>query len=222
MQNKARILLALLYSRLITENVMPRDYKNSKSQERRDPIPGWAWMSGGLVIGLFVAGLVYLNEHTPKKSQELLTNAVKRGIQETRKAQDEKKPGEPEQKRPRFDFYTILPELEVAIPEQDLVAPKKQTSDKSSANTSQTSVTQGNGAFTLQVGSFRKLEEADRLKAKLALQGVVADIQTVTINDGDTWHRVRIGPIHDIDKVNQTRKRLRDLGVAAIVVKNKT
>lgn len=196
---------------------MPRDYaKNSKKKER-ESIPGWAWMFGGLTIGLFVAGLVYLNEHTPKQKQTLLTSAVKRTIKDAQKVQEEKKNGNGDQKRPRFDFYTILPELEVAIPEQELRAPKRQTpTTKSSSPTAQT-----NDSFTLQAGSFRKLGQADKLKARLALQGVVADIQTVTINDGDTWHRVRIGPSHDLNRLNKTRKRLSDIGVATIVVKNK-
>jgi len=196
---------------------MPRDYaKNSKNKER-ESIPGWAWMFGGLTIGLFVAGLVYLNEHTPKQKQTLLTSAVKRTIKDAQKVQVEKKNGNGDQKRPRFDFYTILPELEVAIPEQELRAPKRQSpASKSSSQAAQT-----NDSFTLQAGSFRKLGQADKLKARLALQGVVADIQTVSINDGDTWHRVRIGPSHDLNQLNKTRKRLSDIGVATIVVKNK-
>ena len=196
---------------------MPRDYAKNSKKEERQPIPGWAWMFGGLTIGLFVAGLVYLNEHTPKQNQQLLTNAVKRGIKDVQKVQEEKKTGDGNKSRPRFDFYTILPELEVAIPEQELAAPKTplSTTRPSSATT------QAGGSFTLQAGSFRTLEQADKLKAKLALQGVLANIQTVTINDGDTWHRVRIGPSHDINQLNKTRKRLSNIGVATIVVKNK-
>lgn len=196
---------------------MPRDYAKSTRKKAREPIPGWAWMFGGLIIGLFVAGLVYLNEHTPKQKQDLLTNAVKRTIQDARKAQDDRKNGGGEQKRPRFDFYTILPELEVAIPDQELAAPEKQTP----ASESSSPRIRPEGSFTLQAGSFRKLDQADKLKARLALQGVVADIQTVTINDGDTWHRVRIGPSTDLAALNRTRKRLSEIGVATIVVKNK-
>lgn len=196
---------------------MPRDYAKNSKKKQREAIPGWAWMFGGLTIGLFVAGLVYLNEHTPKQKQQLLTSAVKRTIKDAQKVQVEKKNGNGDQKRPRFDFYTILPELEVAIPEQELRAPKRQSpASKSSSQAAQT-----NDSFTLQAGSFRKLGQADKLKARLALQGVVADIQTVSINDGDTWHRVRIGPSHDLNQLNKTRKRLSDIGVATIVVKNK-
>jgi len=196
---------------------MPRDYAKNSKKKQRDSIPGWAWMLGGLTVGLFVAGLVYLNEHTPKSKQDLLTNAVKRTIKDAKQVVDEKKNGIGEKKRPHFDFYTILPELEVAIPDQELATQKKQ----SRTSAPSPAVAQADGSFTLQAGSFRKLDQADKLKARLALQGVIANIQTVTINDGDTWHRVRIGPTPNLAQLNQTRKRLSDIGVATIVVKNK-
>lgn len=202
---------------------MPRDYAKNAKTKQRDPIPGWAWMFGGLAVGLFVAALVYLNEHTPKKNQQLLTNAVKRTIQDARKPKDDRKTANADHKRPRFDFYTILPELEVAIPEQELASPQHNTpSDNHKSAAKNTSpAQQAKGSFTLQAGSFRQREQADKLKAKLALQGVVANIQTVDINDGDTWHRVRIGPSNDLDELNRTRKRLNAIGVATIVVRNK-
>lgn len=196
---------------------MPRDYAKKTKKNEREPIPGWAWMFGGLTIGLFVAGLVYLNDHTPKQQQQLLTNAVKRTINDAQKVQTKKNDGSADQKRPHFDFYTILPELEVAIPEQELVVPKRPTATVNTA----APVTQASGSFTLQAGSFRQLPQADKLKAKLALHGVIANIQTVTINDGDTWHRVRIGPTRDLAQLNKTRKRLIAMGVATMVVKNK-
>jgi len=200
---------------------MPRDYaKNSKPKER-PPIPGWAWMFGGLTIGLFVAGLVYLNDHTPKNNQTLLTNAVKRTIKDAKQVQEKKKENPEGQKRPHFDFYTILPELEVAIPEQELARPKKPAPVTGRPGTTKETATQQPDSFTLQAGSFRSMEQADKLKARLALQGVVANIQTVSINDGDTWHRVRIGPSNDMEGLNKTRKRLNQIGVATIVVKNK-
>ncbi|MDH5409671.1 MAG: SPOR domain-containing protein [Gammaproteobacteria bacterium] len=198
---------------------MPRDYaKNSKNKES-NAIPGWAWMLGGLTIGLFVAGLVYLNENTPRSKQELLTKAVKRTIKDAQQVVEDKKNGK-EPKRPHFDFYTILPELEVAIPDQEL-AVKKKPIKTTTPSASSPVATGSNDSFTLQAGSFRKLDQADKLKARLALQGVIANIQTVTINDGDTWHRVRIGPTADLAQLNQTRKRLSNIGVATIVVKNK-
>ena len=208
---------------------MPRDYANRKSShEKKGRIPGWAWMLGGLTIGLFVAMLVYIKENTPQDKQVMLTNAVKRSIKETRKGTDQKRQGKTAtttekstaaQKRPRFDFYTILPELEVAIPEQELATKKSPSNTRTDKDSAAKRIQED---FTLQVGSFRKITEADKLKARLALQGVLADIQSVTINNGDTWHRVRVGPFHNVEQVKQIRNRLHKIGISSMVVKNKS
>ena len=193
---------------------MPRDYAKRQHAEHK-PIPGWIWMLAGLTIGLFVALLVYIKDNSSGKLA--ITDTVAKVFQkqtdtrEVKKSQTTK-PAEPSAStKPKFDFYTILPELEVAIPEQELL----NTTDKPEKN----AVTQ---QYMLQAGSFKKFEEADKLKARLALQGIEEAIQKVKINDTDTWHRVRIGPLNTVKSLNQTRLRLRNLGIASIVVKNKS
>ena len=178
-------------------------------------------MLGGLFIGLFVALLIYLDNTNPERESARIGEAVSNFFQQ--KAQDvrdasrqdtaekESKPANTKT-LPRFDFYTILPELEVAIPEEELIA---------ASTTPPASNTTSTVDYVLQAGSFRNLEQADRLKAKLALEGIVASIQTVRIKDSETWHRVRVGPINDIATLNKTRKRLSDLGVPSIVIKDK-
>ncbi len=200
---------------------MSRDYANSPRPKHKASLPGWVWMLGGLFIGLFVALLVYLHQTNPLRQKADITGAVSNLFkQKTREAREALKrradtPDNNAEKsnRPRFDFYTILPELEVAIPEEELIAASKKPD---------TSSTPSSGNYMLQAGSFRNLQQADRLKAKLALQGIVASIQTVRIKNGETWHRVRVGPIRNIAELNRTRKRLRNIGVPSIVVKNKS
>lgn len=197
---------------------MPRDYAKSQRSEHK-PIPGWIWMLAGLAIGLFVALLVYIKDNTSGKLA--ITETVSKVFQtqkqtdtrDVKKPQSNKPPEPSSSTKPKFDFYTILPELEVAIPEQELLNTKEKTTNNSS---------QPGQQYMLQAGSFKKFEEADKLKARLALQGIEAAIQKVKINDTDTWHRVRIGPLNNVKALNQTRMRLRDLGIASIVVKNKS
>ncbi|MDG2292927.1 MAG: SPOR domain-containing protein, partial [Methylophilaceae bacterium] len=62
--------------------------------------------------------------------------------------------------------------------------------------------------YFLQIGSFQTEEDADNLKAKLALQGFEAIVQTATIADQGTWHRVRVGPLSNIEAINKTRAEL--------------
>ena len=199
---------------------MPRDYAKTPRPKHKASLPGWVWLLGGLFIGLFVALLIYLDKTNTKRETANIGEAVTQFFQQ--KAQDVREATRPETNTeskpadsktlPRFDFYTILPELEVAIPEEDLIeASKKPTTQDTSEGID----------YMLQAGSFRNMEQADRLKAKLALQGIVATIQTVRIRDGETWHRVRVGPINDIATLNQTRKRLSDIGVPSNVIKDK-
>ena len=199
---------------------MPRDYVKSSSREKKPgQLPGWVWMIGGLAIGLFVAFLVYLNNTQRPGQKNALAKVLEQTIQDVRevkKQQVEAPPPAPketpaEKPKPSFDFYYILPELEVAVPEQELAAHSNKPESQ----------VDGDVEYILQAGSFKQHEQADQLKAKLALQGIESSIQSVNINS-DTWHRVRIGPIRNISKLEQTRKRLRDNGISAIVVKSKT
>jgi cell division protein FtsN len=193
---------------------MPKDYAKIQHKEHK-PIPGWVWMTAGLVIGLFVALLVYISDNSSSKNSlsEKVSKAFTSKTNDARSVKKQK--SEPDSlgktlNKLKFDFYTILPELEVAIPEQDLLDSFKNTkADKTSHK------------YILQAGSFKKFEDADRLKATLALQGIEANIQKVKINDTDTWHRVRIGPLTTNKSLNNARLRLRDLGIASIVLKDK-
>ena len=162
---------------------------------------------------------VYLNNNQQPGQKNALAKVIEKTFQDVREVKKQQvdapaaKPKETiaEKPKPSFDFYYILPELEVAVPEQELAAQSKQHGGNDDPNIE----------YILQAGSFRQLDQADQLKAKLALQGIESSIQTVKIN-ADTWHRVRIGPIHSISKLEQTRKRLNENGISAIVVKSKT
>jgi cell division protein FtsN len=69
----------------------------------------------------------------------------------------------------------------------------------------------------VQVGSFRRYEEADRRKAELALLGFNASIKAANVN-GETWHRVSIGPLADAD-ARKLRDRLKGVGMNPMLVK---
>ena len=70
----------------------------------------------------------------------------------------------------------------------------------------------------LQAGSYKNFADADRVRAQLALAGVESKVQKVTV-DTDTWHRVRIGPISNLDELNRVRTRLRQADVDALVIR---
>ena len=193
----------------------------------KKPMPGYMWLLAGLAIGLFVAFLVYLQKQpaeqvsfTDAVMQELekarneKTETAKTSAADTTKSStDDDKPA----KTPRFDFYTILPELEVFIPESEInpVQPRERESDKPETRA-------GGHAkqYLLQAGSFRSRSDADRLKANLALLGVQSSIQSVNINS-DAWHRVRIGPFSDTARLHDTLAILKQNNIHAMTMELK-
>lgn len=73
--------------------------------------------------------------------------------------------------------------------------------------------------YILQVGSYRKFEDADRVKASLALLGLEARIEVATLGSGETWHRVRIGPLTDLQRVEATKAQLKSNGMDALLIR---
>src|SRR5690606_11191817 len=115
----------------------------------------------------------------------------------------------PQDTTPQFDFYQMLPNFEVVIPEQD----------KDVRRSGEVASIEKPGTYVLQAGSFRSAADADRLRAQLALIGLESDVQTVTIDRDQTWHRVRIGPFTDLQRLDSARARLADNGIQALVIR---
>lgn len=123
-------------------------------------------------------------------------------------------------KKPSYDFYSVLPEKEVVIPDAEITAQAKAESQQTQ-QAQQTGATPppaaGNG-YLLQVGSFPNASDAESMKAKLALQGFRAAIQPVTIN-GETWNRVRLGPYRSAGDLEAAKQKLSAAGINAIALK---
>jgi cell division protein FtsN len=73
--------------------------------------------------------------------------------------------------------------------------------------------------FFLQAGAFQNAPDADNLKARLALLGIEATIQTATLPDKGVWHRVRIGPYGSIEELNRARETLKQNGYDTALIK---
>jgi cell division protein FtsN len=108
----------------------------------------------------------------------------------------------------RFDFYDILPQYEVVVPEVETAA----------GPTARAKPVDEPGSYVLQAGSFGAAADAEKLKASLALLGIESRVQKVAIDD-DVYHRVRIGPITDLDKLNRIRRQLHDAHINAMLMK---
>ncbi len=190
---------------------MPKDYKHRPRGRKDKRAPCWAWLLIGVLLGLFGAFLVYLKEY-PRLA--LITQASSGAATPPASATQAQQAGSPAQRppKPRFEFYTVLPEMEVRVPDEQL--PVRQTRREEHAGES--------ASYVLQVASFKNHQEADRLRATLALRGMEATIQTVSVNGQQTWHRVRMGPFTRAAEVEDLNRRLREINLKAIIFKVKS
>jgi cell division protein FtsN len=102
----------------------------------------------------------------------------------------------------------MLPNFEVVVPEREQDVRRDAPASE----------VRKEGAYVLQVGSYRDFKEADRVRAQLALQGIESKVQRVSV-DNDTWHRVRVGPITDLKELNRVRDRLREAEMDVLVIR---
>lgn len=214
-------------------------------------IPGWVWAIVGVLIG--AVAVVVLMRHslvpmTPKTGPQANPQATAETPSETGAVA----PGNAESaaKKPQFDFYSVLSEKEVRIPDAEISAQAKAEQKQQaaaaanaqppappvaappSAPNNKSVATQnvvaappaavpkpstGSG-YLLQVGAFPNAADAETVKAKLAMQGFVANVQSVEVN-GQTFHRVRLGPFPTASALESTKQRLSGAGINSIALK---
>jgi cell division protein FtsN len=182
---------------------MARDYKPKRAQPGR--FSGWFGLGAGLGLGLAVAGVVYLKDHKLDAPAVSAGKPIKRRAHGNEAAEaGESAPDDSK----TYAFYEMLPKFEVVVPEKDKdvrpdIKPLPETRS---------------GTYVLQVGSYKNFADADRVRAKLALQGIESHAQKVTI-ENDTWYRIRIGPTSKLDELNRTRGILHKADVDALVIR---
>ena len=179
--------------------MVARDYKRGRG--RRESFSGWTGVFIGLVAGLSVGlALYFFDPRGPLPSANEVKAAGESEPASARESADDEQSGQ-------YDFYQMLPNFEVVVPEREAVVQgvAPEAAEKK-------------GAYVLQAGSYKKVEDADRVRAQLALQGIESNVQRVAI-DSDTWHRVRIGPISDPAELDRVRTRLKEAEVDFLVVR---
>jgi cell division protein FtsN len=187
----------------------------------------------GLVVGVLIAfGVVwYLNksplpflnkyEGAPKTEKEKpATPGNAAGTPQT-PAPLPGKPGDKPTDKQRFEFYGILEGKQPATPGSAAPAPAVPATAPAGAAPVVDAKPVPTEIFFLQVGAFQKAADADNLKAKLALTGLEASVQEVSIPEKGTMHRVRVGPFRNPDEMNRARTLLSQTGVQGTVIKQK-
>ena len=203
---------------------MSRDYKSRATSKQKKSLPGYIWLLSGLAIGLFISFIVYLDKQPD--SEKDFGSAVQEELEKLKlqpKKQDavkiETNKKTEAKKEEKFNFYTILPELEVFIPESETRPPDIPSETKQKTTTKSTSASTSKQLakkqYVLQIGSFQSLDDAEKLKANVAFLGLAANIQHVTINK-QTWHRVRTGPYTSKQQVYKNQRTLKQNDIPSI------
>ena len=226
-------------------------------------MPGWSWALIGILAGALLMAFAMRGTWMPMMRQH---QGPEPNPQAT--AQKGSDPGVVEQaeaekpKKPSYDFYSVLSEKEVRIPDAEIRAQasaeaqqkqqqqqaaqqqaqaqqqaaaaqqQAQATAAAAANlpkaTTQTvtaapaqaapAAAAGSAGYLLQVGAFPSAADAEALKAKLALQGFVANVQSVKVG-AQTYNRVRLGPFKSATDLESTKQRLQSAGISAIALK---
>jgi cell division protein FtsN len=178
-----------------------RDYK--RPVRRSLDVSRYREFGVGLLVGLVLASAVFIYKSDAKKAA--LPETPRPEPQRAAKAEVD---GAAAEAGDRYDFYEMLPNFEVVVPEKDRDVKRDLPAAK----------IERPGVYVLQAGSYRNQADADRVRAQLSLQGIDAKVQRVAV-DNDVWHRVRIGPISDLGELNRVRKQLQGAEVDGLVIR---
>jgi len=169
-----------------------------------------------LIVGLLLgAGLMWgaqyylYRDGKPFRGLAGLVAAGKKAIDKPKEPKPQ--PEAEHQAKPKFDFYTILPEVETVLPE-----PKAGGKKTAKAETPEAGV-----VYVLQAASYGSPNDADHLKAKLALNGLEARVEKISIQGKGDYYRVRLGPYPSLDALDTANGKLAKLGIKAIRIKVK-
>lgn len=75
--------------------------------------------------------------------------------------------------------------------------------------------------FLIQVAAFRTKTDAEQRVAALTLAGLSARVEQVTIDNKDTWYRVRLGPYGNAAAAAAAQQSVKSQGFSSVVMKVK-
>jgi cell division protein FtsN len=153
-------------------------------------------------------------------------------------------------KATQYDFYTMLPGDEVAMSDAELAATAREeaarqarvqptagpdattaatpaTADPVATPSSPTDATDAappaavaDAPYILQAGAFGASGDAEAIKAKVALLGLSARVESAAIS-GKTVYRVRMGPYATASELAEAKRKLANGGLPALAIKAK-
>lgn len=145
----------------------------------------------------------------------------------------------------QYDFYTLLPADEVAMSDAELAATARAEAERRARADSDAAATDadenvaaiaattatapataagtapgGDTPYILQAGAFGASGDAEAVKARIALLGLSARVESASIND-KTVFRVRMGPYGTASELAEAKRKLANGGLPALAIKAK-
>jgi cell division protein FtsN len=145
----------------------------------------------------------------------------------------------------QYDFYTLLPADEVAMSDAELAATARAEAERRARADSDAAATDadenvaaiaattttapataagtapgGDTPYILQAGAFGASGDAEAVKARIALLGLGARVESASI-DGKTVFRVRMGPYGTASELAEAKRKLANGGLPALAIKAK-
>lgn len=151
------------------------------------------WLLLGMVIGCgsTFSFLYYRQAHklTTPPPQVAVVNKVK-------------KVDKPIRNKPQFDFYTMLPAMQMEV--------AKKTVEKSPSKSAKVKTTPAQSArqYFLQIAAYNRAADAEAMKLKLLVMGYKASVQTAKNANQKTINRVWVGPFNSINQAQTVKKQL--------------
>ncbi len=184
---------------------MAQDYAKKKPAQQsrrkpkvsaRKPAPTsnapWKPFTAGTAFGVFLSFLVWLGINDQPPAEEISTPG------KATTAKSERTPSA----EPSFEFWNLAEE-DIQFPRED---PEFEVSEA--------------GNFLLQVGSFKRMEDADRQRAQLILLGMEPRISESNGDNGH-WYRVQIGPFETKSRLQQVRALLAEQNIDTLLLKRR-
>ena len=119
-----------------------------------------------------------------------------------------------------FEFYKVLTDKSDGTAHKNTAKPTPKPAPKpkepvvAKPQHTAPAATASKEMYYVQAGSFQNVNDAEKLKAKLAFSGFEASVQTANIPGKGEWHRVRLGPYNG-SEAGKTIAALKQNGIIA-------
>ncbi|WP_045857368.1 SPOR domain-containing protein [Teredinibacter purpureus] len=186
----------------MAQNHARKNQPHARRKTLEPRVPAWVWLFTGCILGAFIMFLMRLSEMDPIQ---------KIGRKPSPSSSESPKTDIKTPATPRFVFYDILKENDVTIPDFMKESPLEIAPETPSVASEE--------EYILQVASFKNPKDAEQLQVQLILLNLEAHIEKARIRNGETWHRVLVGPFESRSQREKARSTLVSNQYEALVLK---